>query len=89
MNRFEHEKHLWQQLRVLLVERDDDGELHGDDHHEDACPICRAIKILDEELADGQPDICPGDNKHCKVEGDEPHFRCGTVQCGQKALHGF
>lgn len=41
------------------------------------------------ERPEGQPEeICPGDSKPCWVgTDDDGHWRCGTVQCGQKELH--
>ncbi len=27
-------------------------------------------------------DVCRGDHQPCYIGGSDPHFRCGTVQCG-------
>lgn len=29
-------------------------------------------------------DMCAKDGQPCRIDGDEPHFRCGTVQCGKR-----
>lgn len=40
---------LWRQLRPFLLERGD-GEEHGDDHHDENCDVCQAIKTIDGVL---------------------------------------